>query len=108
MGLDLHLGRVGWERPLYNVRFDFYRLATVCIGLASFYMVYDFPDEATFLSSVDRQRVLRRLKADKQSSAEHESFKMAYFWASIKDLKTWVFAATYMGCRWPLSCRYIQ
>lgn len=77
-------------------------LATVCIGLASFYMVYDFPDEATFLSSVDRQRVLRRLKADKQSSAEHESFKMAYFWASIKDLKTWVFAATYMGCDVPL------
>lgn len=43
-------------------------------------------------------RVLRRLKADGQSSAEHEEFKMSYFWASVKDWKTWAFAICYMGC----------
>ncbi len=37
-------------------------LATILIGLFSFFMVYDFPDEAHFLSDEDRQRVLRRLK----------------------------------------------
>ena len=72
-------------------------LATVLIGIASFWMVFDFPDEATFLSDADRQRVIRRLKADQQSSAEHESFKMEYFWASVKDWKTWLSAAIYMG-----------
>jgi MFS family permease len=61
-------------------------------------MVHDFPDRATFLTPDDRARVIRRLKADKQSSAEHEEFKMQYFWASVKDWKTWAFAVIYMGC----------
>ena len=72
-------------------------LATILIGIASFWMVFDFPDEAHFLSDSDRQRVIRRLKADQQSSAEHEAFKMEYFWAAVKDWKTWLYAAIYMG-----------
>lgn len=73
-------------------------LATILVGILSFWMVFDFPDEATFLSDVDRQRVLRRLKSDQQSSAEHEEFKSAYFWASLKDWKTYTGAMIYMGC----------
>lgn len=65
-------------------------------------MVFDFPDEAHFLSDIDRQRVLRRLKADQQSSAEHESFRMEYFWASVKDWKTCLYALIYMGADCPL------
>ncbi|KAF2015710.1 MFS nicotinic acid transporter-like protein Tna1 [Aaosphaeria arxii CBS 175.79] len=73
-------------------------LATILVGMASYWMVHDFPDTATFLSPSDRQRVLRRLKADKQASASHESFKMTYFYASVLDWKTWAFAVIYMGC----------
>lgn len=36
--------------------------------------------------------------ADQQSSAEHEEFKMKYFWLSVMDWKTWLYAAIYMGC----------
>ncbi|KAF2842966.1 MFS nicotinic acid transporter-like protein Tna1 [Patellaria atrata CBS 101060] len=72
-------------------------IATIFVGIASYWMVFDFPDLATFLSDDDRARVLRRLRADKQSSAEHEEFRMAYFWASVKDWKTWTFAVIYMG-----------
>ncbi|KAL8899833.1 MAG: hypothetical protein Q9207_005999 [Kuettlingeria erythrocarpa] len=77
-------------------------IATVLVGIASFWMVFDFPDLATFLSDEDRQRVIRRLKADQQSSAEHEEFRMEYFWASVKDWKTWLGAVIYMGCDGPL------
>ena len=77
-------------------------LATVLIGIASFWMVFDFPDEAKFLSDEDRQRVIRRLKADRQSSAEHEDFRMEYFWASITDWKTYLYAVIYMGADAPL------
>lgn len=77
-------------------------IATVIISIASFWMVYDFPDEATFLSDIDRQRVIRRLKADQQSSAEHEDFRMAYLWASVRDWKTWLGAIIYMGADGPL------
>ena len=31
-------------------------LATVLVGIVSFWMVHDFPDDATFLSDVDRAR----------------------------------------------------
>jgi hypothetical protein len=64
-------------------------LATVVVASISFWMVHDFPDEATFLSDDDRARVIRRLKQDKQSSAEHEQFKLAYLWATLKDWKTY-------------------
>ena len=77
-------------------------LATVVIGLISFWMVHDFPDDATFLSDVDRARVIRRLKEDKQSSAEHEEFKMSYFWAAVKDWKTLLSVICYMGADGPL------
>jgi MFS family permease len=77
-------------------------LATVLIGIVSFWMVHDFPDDAKFLSPDDRARVIRRLRADKQSSAEHEDFKMAYFWASVKDWKTYAFALIYAGAAMPL------
>lgn len=73
-------------------------LATVVIGVVSFWMVHDFPDEATFLSDDDRRRVIRRLKEDQQSSAEHEEFKMTYVWASLKDWKTYNGMVIYMGC----------
>ncbi|KAL4916059.1 major facilitator superfamily domain-containing protein [Aspergillus aurantiobrunneus] len=72
-------------------------LATIVIGVISFWMVYDFPDEAKFLSDIDRKRVLRRLAADQQASAEHEQFKMAYFWSSLKDWKTYTGMIIYMG-----------
>jgi len=65
-------------------------------------MVHDFPDEATFLSEADRARVTRRLTADEQASANHEDFKMEYFWASVKDWKTYAFAIIYCGAVMPL------
>ncbi|KAF2141768.1 uncharacterized protein K452DRAFT_228097 [Aplosporella prunicola CBS 121167] len=77
-------------------------LATIIVGIASYWMVHDFPAEAKFLSPEDKARVLRRLAADKQSSAAHEEFQMSYFWASVKDWKTWAYAVIYMGADAPL------
>ena len=77
-------------------------LATVVIGVVSFWMVYDFPDDARFLSDADRARVIRRLQIDRQASAQHEDFDMKYIWASVKDWKTYAFAIVYMGSCGPL------
>ena len=65
-------------------------------------MVQDFPDDANFLSSDEKKRVLRRLAADQQASAKRESFNMKYFWASVKDYKTYLFSIIYMGAAMPL------
>ncbi|KAJ6087751.1 hypothetical protein N7467_006665 [Penicillium canescens] len=84
-------------KPGWSWIFILEGLVTFVIGVASFWCVYDFPDQAKFLSDVDRKRVLRRLALDQQSSAEHEEFKMDYFWASVKDWKTYTGAIIYMG-----------
>lgn len=90
--MDTVGGKAGWSWI-----FILEGLATIVIGIASFWLIHDFPDQAKFLSPDDRARVLRRLAADQQSSAEHEEFKMDYFWASVKDWKTYTGAIIYMG-----------
>ena len=77
-------------------------LLTVVFGIASFWMVHDFPDDARFLTNDDRMRVVRRLKEDQQSSAEHEDWNMSHLWAGLKDWKMWLGMAIYMGCDMPL------
>lgn len=77
-------------------------LLTMVVGIISFWMVHDFPDEAKFLSKDDRARVLARLRSDKQSSAEHEEFKMSYVWEAVKDWKTYNGMFIYMGTLMPL------
>ncbi|CAG8975885.1 hypothetical protein HYALB_00006502 [Hymenoscyphus albidus] len=77
-------------------------LATILIGIVSFWLVHDFPDTATFLSEQDRARVIRRLKLDNQSSAEHEEFKMAYLYAALKDYKMYIGMFMFAGCAMPL------
>ncbi|KAF1815390.1 MFS general substrate transporter [Eremomyces bilateralis CBS 781.70] len=72
-------------------------LVTIVAGVLCIWLVHDFPDEAKFLSDDDRARVLRRLRDDKQSSAEHEAWKNDYLWASLRDWKTYAFAIIYMG-----------
>lgn len=90
-------GRPGWAWI-----FILEGIVTVLFGFASFWAVHDFPDEATFLNEVDRARVVRRLKMDKQSSAEHEEFKMKYVYMALKDYKMWLGMVIYMGCDMPL------
>ena len=77
-------------------------IVTIICGLASFFLVHDFPDDAKFLKDEDRIRIIRRLKLDKQSSAEHEEFKMTYFWKGVGDWKTWMGMIIYMGTDMPL------
>ncbi|RPA76748.1 MFS general substrate transporter [Ascobolus immersus RN42] len=72
-------------------------LATIIVALASFWMVHDFPSEARFLSADDKARVARRLSADKQSSAKHESWEALYFYQAMRDPKTWAACLIYMG-----------
>ncbi|KAI0135937.1 MFS general substrate transporter [Hypoxylon sp. NC0597] len=90
-------GRPGWAWI-----FILEGLLTVIFGFASFWMVHDFPDEARFLSDADRARVVRRLKLDQQSSAEHEEWKTSYLIAGLKDWKMWLGMVIYMGCDMPL------
>ncbi len=95
--LDGKGGRPGWAWI-----FIIEGLVTVVVGLLSFWMVKDFPDQAEFLSKDERARVIRRLKADNQSSADHEDFKLVYLVQALTDWKTYVCMLVYMGPLMPL------
>jgi MFS family permease len=76
-------------------------LATMFVGAFCWWMVFDWPDTARFLTPDDRIRLRRRLAQDKQSStAEH--YDKRHIYAALKDWKTWGYAFIYMGCLTPL------
>ena len=85
-------GKSGWEWI-----FILEGLGTFLIGIACWWMVHDFPDEARFLTPAEKEVILWRLAKDKQGSSKHEDFNFAYFMASVKDWKTYAFAIIYMG-----------
>ena len=57
----------------------------------------DFPDDAKFLTPLERHVVISRLKEDGQASHRYEGFKWKYFWAAYKDWKTYTGCLMYMG-----------
>ncbi|TPX10276.1 uncharacterized protein E0L32_008681 [Thyridium curvatum] len=95
--LDSKGGKPGWAWI-----FIIEGAITVIVGLVSFWMVHDFPDEVKFLSEDDRARVLRRLTLDQQHSATREDFKIMYLWQALKDWKTYAGMLLYMGPLMPL------
>jgi len=95
--MDGKAGKPGWAW-IFIVE----GLATVVVAVMSFWMVHDFPDQATFLTDDDKARVIRRLREDGQSSADREDFKMKYLHQALTDWKTYVGMLVYMGPLMPL------
>lgn len=77
-------------------------LVTVVMGIASIWLVPNFPETATFLSEDDRAQVISLLNSDKHFSEEAERFNLNQVWCSLKDWKTWTGCIVYTGCAGPL------
>ncbi|KAL0060590.1 hypothetical protein AAF712_012593 [Marasmius tenuissimus] len=89
-------------KPAWAWIFILEGLATVIAGVASFWIIQDFPDTAKFLSEAERTVVVRRLQGDDQFSAAGEKLKWKYILQSLKDWKTWIGMLIYCGCDMPL------
>jgi sugar phosphate permease len=89
-------GRPGWAWI-----FILEGLATVFVGIFCWWMVFDWPDTARFLSHEDRIRVQRRIILDRQGRTA-EDFDKRHIWEALKDWKTYGFMVIYMGCLVPL------
>lgn len=84
---------------------------TVLIGIASFWVLQDFPVSAKFLTEDERecalcmiradsklrnnafligQFVIQRLQRDQQFSAAGEKFELRYLKQAVMDKKTWI------------------
>ncbi|KAH4284805.1 hypothetical protein HBH64_239740 [Parastagonospora nodorum] len=79
-------------------------LMTVFVGVFCWWMVFDFPDTATFLTPEEKLRAMRRLRADGQARATVGKIDRRHVNAALTDWKTWGYAVCYMGCLCPLYC----
>lgn len=89
-------------KPAWAWIFIIEGLVTVLAGLASFWIVQDFPDTAKFLSEKERAFVVHRLQGDDQFSAGGEKLTWKYIFAGLLDWKTWIGMIVYMGADMPL------
>ncbi|KAF8575199.1 MFS general substrate transporter [Ramaria rubella] len=89
-------------KPAWAWIFILEGLATVLAGVASFWIIQDFPDTATFLTEKERAFVVRRLQQDDQFSAAGEKLKWKWIWDSLLDWKTWIGMLVYTGADGPL------
>ncbi|KAI0769158.1 MFS general substrate transporter [Irpex lacteus] len=96
-----NMGGIG-GKPAWAWIFILEGLATVLAGVASFWIIQDFPDTAKFLTEEERTVVIRRLQDDDQFSAAGEHLKLKYIWQSLLDWKTWLCMFLYMGTDGPL------
>ncbi|KAJ3509347.1 hypothetical protein NLJ89_g5266 [Agrocybe chaxingu] len=89
-------------KPAWAWIFILEGLATIVAGVASFWIIQDFPDTAKFLTEAERTVVIRRLQGDDQFSAAGENFRFQYILKSLRDWKTWIGMCIYIGCDMPL------
>ena len=76
-------------------------IATVFVGLFCWWMVFDWPDTATFLKPDERVRMQRRIILDRQGHTA-EDFDKRHIYAALTDWKTYLYMVIYMGCLTPL------
>ncbi|KAK3389411.1 major facilitator superfamily domain-containing protein [Podospora didyma] len=96
--MDGIAGLAGW-RWIFIVE----GILTMIVGMASFWMVHNFPEDATFLGEVDRARVIARLAEDRQLPwCRLETFSWKTIWTSLTDWKTWMGMIIFSGALMPV------
>lgn len=81
-------------------------IVTVVVAFAAFYLLYDFPETASFLTEEERAFVVHRLKYQghsasatdgRQMVAEADEFKWRYVKQAFLDWQIWVNIFVYWG-----------
>ncbi|WRT65141.1 uncharacterized protein IL334_002083 [Kwoniella shivajii] len=76
-------------------------LLTFVVAVMSFWMIHDWPDTARFLSPVEREMVLVRLKQE-QGLASEGGFNWRVIRKALVDWKTYCLMLMYIGAAEPL------
>merc|ERR1712000_750471 len=75
-------------------------ILTVIIAVASFWMLFDYPDTASFMTLAEREFVKRRLHEDTDGLST--AFKKKFVLQSFLDWRTWAFSFMYIGALMPV------
>lgn len=77
-------------------------IVTVLAAIASFWMLYDYPDTAKFLTEDEREVLQERLLLDNDGCSS--AFKKQFIWDALLDWKIWVSAMLFQGALMPVYC----
>ncbi|PYH88916.1 MFS general substrate transporter [Aspergillus ellipticus CBS 707.79] len=81
-------------------------IATVVVAVLAYFVLYDYPDTASFLSPAERTWVLRRLKMQFSENGnvvpETVEFKWKYVWDALKDWQVYMGILIYYSAVCPL------
>ncbi|OCF34043.1 hypothetical protein I316_04390 [Kwoniella heveanensis BCC8398] len=89
-------GKAGWSWI-----FIIEGLLSFVIGIASIWMVHDWPDQAKFLTPLEKEMALLRLKED-TGVMQEGTFSWKVIRRALKDWKTPTFMLMYIGCAEPI------
>ncbi|GAA6062195.1 hypothetical protein JCM10212_006476 [Sporobolomyces blumeae] len=76
-------------------------LLTFVVACAAPFLMYDWPENAKFLTPAERVHVVRRLKAD-QGAAGEAGFSWSHITSATKDYRVWIYCLIYIGVAEPL------
>lgn len=88
-------------------------LLTVIVAIASYFLIYDLPNTAAFLSEEERAWIIHRLKyqGSKMSGrmvAESDAFEWKYVRQALTDWQLYVNLFVYWGTVGPLYGQYLS
>lgn len=89
-------GKAGWSWI-----FIMEGILTLICGLASFFMIHDWPDRARFLTPLEREFVQLRLKQD-TGLAQAGKFSWKTAFKGMFNWKAIAFSLCYIGCAEPI------
>ena len=89
-------GKLGWTWI-----FVWERILALLVAIASLWMIHDWPDRAKFLTPLERQLVLYRIKAE-QGVSDEGDWSMEVLKAALKDWKVSVMMLCYAGAAAPV------
>ncbi|KAK6075177.1 high-affinity nicotinic acid transporter [Seiridium cupressi] len=73
---------------------------TFIVAVVAYFVMQDYPDSAKFLTTPEKEEVVRRLEEDRSALANE--FGVKYFWDAVKDWKIWVHMFITIGVYTPL------
>ncbi|MGA2126260.1 MAG: MFS transporter [Xanthobacteraceae bacterium] len=89
LGLDGLLGLRGWQ-----IMYLAEAIPTVLIGLATFFVLTDRPEQATFLTADERSWLIARLAAERRAKEAIRTFSL---WQAMVDPKVLLLSLNYFG-----------
>ncbi|GAA5913374.1 hypothetical protein JCM8208_004745 [Rhodotorula glutinis] len=86
----------------YGIGFMSGGLATLVVGVASFWLISDYPNECGWLTQEEKEWLIYRRATDNSKVGEAEHVSKSFIWSAFSTWQTWLSIGYYLGVVVPL------